>query len=1294
MQRHKNLRHRRLALQARLATTLQVQGNRTAKQARLLRRKLARVDFQLKQRKVARTRAILRTARNQQRHHRQRCRKFKMATWNTRGLGAPTGNINQELKIKCFLKHMVDHDWTCAVLTDLKFRENGVRRYTHNGQTWFLVIHEKVGFLMDAWCREWWLEGGSVIYHKGTRAVALSLPRRGWRRGLYILGVYAPTSDSGIGERRLLRQEIEILRQMAPATSLHILAGDFNAEFGNNADTTIAGHDSVGCFGTSRLTTIGREWRQWFSRFNLRDLVSRYRGRNRHTWIHPRFQTQHELDHILCRAGDLWHVQHGRILVEGPSVTSPWTPYTDHNPVELTLRFGKQWTGSARSKNTPKRPDLTKLRGHGHEQDRNRQAWTQGVEARLRTLQPFTNSEEMDQNWNALCRICREVAVEVCGVIESHRGAPWLRNRAADIERLDAAIQSAKQQDQYARATGDAAQCRVARYALQHARKHKAHTLQTWESTWLSEKAEEANAALSTPNVTDIFKIVKHICTAVGVKTGDGGQRHATNAQEAEAWKEHFEQIQAGSGTVDPSVWEDIECLPVQPEFGDPPTWEEYQRVIRDMRLGKAGGEDTMTAEYLKLAGPRMESQVFDTVLLCWRQASQQGEGPSGHDWPSAWRKGIIIPLWKKKGDRNNRNTWRGITLLSAGSKVMARICALRLSRWCAPWLNPLQFGFRAGSGVDDIQQLSRRLLEEAAQSQHGDTYLFRFFDLEKVYPKVVRHGLWQVLVAKGCPPTLLHVLQAIHDSTSSYVHFQGFEFSSFTPGRGLREGCPSSPILFNIYHSAIMEVFRKRRARLAATAGHEVGIPWVYKVDGRVAKRKTDREEEGRNIKKTRFGDMAYADDTAIMGQDKEVLEAEGVLIRTINHFDGKVNQGKTEGLRVSATATDHLRADLGEANTVKHVGAVLSDRAHHVPEIRRVVNKGIQRVEEISRAWLGGTQNRQRRRILLKSVRVKVLKAVVKGVLNTFSRTRAWQTNHIHRMHTVINVALRRMIGIRTYQLRRHGISNLILRKMAQWEPFESSVRRASLLWLGHVARMSVEKPQKQALFGWVEHACGKERCPFKQAQWINSCLRHADIPEIDWFRLAQDRNAWTAKIMAAFPPERVEVQKEREFNRWKVGAPIPVWARPTELENMERQYDHSEDEMGQHRHGNLDNAEPGSYGRERRPRRDRRQRAPPGPPTCPVCNASFSKHNQLAFHYEAEHSVCSPTVTTVQRFSCSDCQQTFRRVGQRKAHVCPAKCVLPRLTAIDALDHVGGPSCELAPPIPLCWHLFTDG
>ena len=52
--------------------------------------------------------------------------------------------------------------------------------------------------------------------------------------GMFVVGVYAPTSEAGVGARRTLRQQLAVMQGMAPATNLQIIAGDFNAEFGNN----------------------------------------------------------------------------------------------------------------------------------------------------------------------------------------------------------------------------------------------------------------------------------------------------------------------------------------------------------------------------------------------------------------------------------------------------------------------------------------------------------------------------------------------------------------------------------------------------------------------------------------------------------------------------------------------------------------------------------------------------------------------------------------------------------------------------------------------------------------------------------------------------------------------------------------------------------------------------------------------------------------------------------------------------------------------------------------------------
>ena len=814
--------------------------------------------------------------------------------------------------------------------------------------------------------------------------------------------------------------------------------------------------------------------------------------------------------------------------------------------------------------------------------------------------------------------------------------------------------------------------------------------------SWLREKAEEANEAMGSPNTSQIFRVVKELTKGASRKARDGGFSIAANQQEAEAWKEYFRLIQEGEGEVEPGVWADVAGKDVDDRLDDAPSVEEVRRAINDMKNGKTGGEDQMIAEYLKLGGPIMFEATLKIVDQCWLAATRAPEGGEHTAWPSSWNTGVIIPLWKKKGDRRNKNTWRGITLLSVGSKLVARICAMRLQRWCRSWLNPLQFGFRAGSGVDDTQQVSRRLLEEGAQSAHNRTFSLRFFDLEKAYPKVARHALWRALTIKGCPGKFQKVLRAIHEGTASKVRVRGFESTSFIPGRGLREGCPSSPSLFNLMHHCIMEVYRARRARQARAAGLVPGVEWTYKVDGRVAKRKGDREDEGRHTRRRIIGDFAYADDTGIIGDVAETRTAEALFAGTISDFAGKVNVDKTEGLRVQSMARPATDVPwLGELHTVKHVGALLSERAGHVAETGRASRRCISKIEELSGAWTRGKQIRRRRHDLKRSVRIKVLKAVVKGILFSFCRTRAWQTSQISRMQNIINFAVRRAFNVKLRTLRRNGLTNRIMTGMAQWEPFDQAVRRATLLWVGHVARMTTEQPQKQVLFGWIEGTKAKQRCPFKQAQWINSCLRRANIAEMDWFRLAQNRSAWKRKVLEAFPPEVVKVERERVLDGWRIGDPIPDWALPGPQEQREEPHEDSDEELGEVRRGNNRDADPRPYGRRPRARRqDRREDKGVGVPTCPVCALTFNKTNQLAFHYEAEHSICDPNITTVQSFRCPFCFHTYRRAGQLKSHVCPAQQRLVRLDHIDSLERVGGPDRGTALPLPTAWHIFTDG
>jgi hypothetical protein len=162
--------------------------------------------------------------------------------------------------------------------------------------------------------------------------------------------------------------------------------------------------------------------------------------------------------------------------------------------------------------------------------------------------------------------------------------------------------------------------------------------------------------------------------------------------------------------------------------LGAPPDNREILRCLRQMKNGKACGGDEVVAEMLKYGGGTLHAQLCDIVRTQWASATQAEHGEEAQTWPTAWTGGIVVPLWKQKGDRQNRNTWRGITLLSVGSKLLARVVAARLATWAEDHLHESQCGFRRGRGVEDCLQMSRRVVEEVNNAVSAEWVRLSFF--------------------------------------------------------------------------------------------------------------------------------------------------------------------------------------------------------------------------------------------------------------------------------------------------------------------------------------------------------------------------------------------------------------------------------------------------------------------------------------------------------------------------------------------------------------------------------------
>jgi len=108
-------------------------------------------------------------------------------------------------------------------------------------------------------------------------------------------------------------------------------------------------------------------------------------------------------------------------------------------------------------------------------------------------------------------------------------------------------------------------------------------------------------------------------------------------------------------------------------------------------------------------------------------------------DIPEEWRTAIVISIYKK-GDRNNPDNYRGISLLNAGYKIYSKIIAKRLTAIAEVLLLEEQNGFRKGRSCMDCIFSASQIIEKHREF-NIPTYI-GFIDFKKAFDSVDRDKL------------------------------------------------------------------------------------------------------------------------------------------------------------------------------------------------------------------------------------------------------------------------------------------------------------------------------------------------------------------------------------------------------------------------------------------------------------------------------------------------------------------------------------------------------------------------
>ena len=85
------------------------------------------------------------------------------------------------------------------------------------------------------------------------------------------------------------------------------------------------------------------------------------------------------------------------------------------------------------------------------------------------------------------------------------------------------------------------------------------------------------------------------------------------------------------------------------------------------------------------------------------------------------------------------------------------------------------------------------------------------FIDYKKAFDSVDRDKLWYIMASKGIPPHLITIIQRIYmDSTIRINTYKGTSEDFRVINQGVRQGCPLSPVLFNLYLDKVTRIWLK----------------------------------------------------------------------------------------------------------------------------------------------------------------------------------------------------------------------------------------------------------------------------------------------------------------------------------------------------------------------------------------------------------------------------------------------------------------------------------------------------
>lgn len=943
----------------------------------------------------------------------------RIATWNVRGLISPG-------KLEIVEKEAESHNLTILGITETHMRGQG-HQLTHNGNTlYFSGPKDSSRNGVAIWLSRQ-LNNHVLGYNPiSDRIMSIRLNTRPCT--LNVVVVYAPTASAQDEEIDYFYKELEKALSIIPNREITLLVGDFNAKVGNTlADNHL--RDTVGNYGLGIRNERGTRLLEFCigRHLTIMNTCFQQHPRRLYTWISPGDRCRNQIDYIMINSR--WKT----------SVTNVKTyPGADcgSDHCMLLAKF------TLRLKSVKKKDSM-----------------------KPRTLAPAEASEFRDALDNAILELTSSTNVNTNEQWENLKGHIWktvekvTKNRAPPARRqmwLSSDTWKIIEDRKALKASGMSKQedrdkySELTRLIQKRSRYDK--------NNFIMGICKEIEGHALKVQTADLFKKVRLLSKQFKPRTWVVEDESGIPLQDIDAithrWRKYCIQLyNAPTSTHRMTSWDNINMEP-------PIIRSEVTAALAAIKPKKAPGPDQLTAEILKAMGPAAVDALHKICNDIWHTG----------DWPNDWTKSVILPL-HKKGTTTKCDNYRTLALLSHASKILLHIINNRIRHFLDWQIPQEQAGFVKGKGTREQILNIRQLIEKSYE--FNTPLILCFIDYSKAFDCVVWSNLWKVLRELGVPEHLVALIKALYRNSQGVVKIDHHTSEPFSFGKGVRQGCILSPILFNAYGECII-----RRA--------------------------CENWHGGVTIGGIKVSNLRYADDTTLLAaSEAEMVDILSRMERISLEMGLKINHNKTKLMIVDRSNKLQLTGALS-LETVEdfiYLGANINNTGSCEKEIRRRIGMAKTAMTQLQRIW--------RDRNISRKTKIKLVNSLVFSIFSYGAETWTLKKADRDRIDAFEMWCWRRMLQI-PWTAFRTNVS--ILRELKIKTRLSTLCLRKILEFFGHIARKEGHNLEQLMVTGKVDGKRPRGRSP---TRWTDQIRTNLDTNLHDALHAAKERNKWRDTI-----------------------------------------------------------------------------------------------------------------------------------------------------------------------------------